>query len=131
MKKLSLVLSGALLSAVLFTAGLLVTPRTTAAQSGSNPFQMTVSGPHTACTVTAGQTNFCFATDGFWQSINGAAYTQLGVGATGPAGPAGPAGAAGATGPAGPQGPAGTSGGVASVNGKTGVVILTATTTVQ
>jgi hypothetical protein len=45
-------------------------------------------------------------------------------------GSVGPAGPAGATGPQGPTGPAG-SGGVASVNGKTGAVVLGATTTLQ
>lgn len=59
---------------------------------------------HTSCNVTVGATSFCFASDGLWQSINGAAFVQLGVAA-----------------------PAG----VISVNGKTGVVVLSATTTVN
>ena len=39
-------------------------------------------GAHTLCTVVPSTTAFCFATDGFWQSINGAAFAQ--VGASGP-----------------------------------------------
>jgi hypothetical protein len=95
------------------------------------PWQVGVTGAHTLCVVVAGQTNYCFAADGLWISLNGAAYVQMGVtGPIGPAGPAGPAGAAGATGPQGPPGTPG-SGGVTSVNGKTGVVTIAATTTLQ
>ena len=61
--------------------------------------QLTGNAPHTTCTVQAGQTIYCFANDGFWQSLNGAAFTQLGAPV----------------------------GGVTSVNGKTGAVVLTAT----
>lgn len=57
---------------------------------------------HTACVLSVGQTTICLASDGLWLSLNGAAFTQLGVAA-----------------------PAG----VISVNGKTGVVVLSATTT--
>jgi hypothetical protein len=64
--------------------------------------QLTGNAPHATCTVTTGQTTYCFASDGLWQSLNGAAYVQLGV--------APPAG-------------------VISVNGKTGIVVLSATTT--
>jgi hypothetical protein len=66
------------------------------------PWQVAVSGAHTLCTVTAGVTQFCFASDGLWWSNAGAAYAQLGV--------------------------AGTPG-VISVNGKTGIVTISATTT--
>jgi hypothetical protein len=70
------------------------------------PWQVTVTGLHTACivspvTVPASAT-LCVAGDGTWISINGGAYTQLGAG--------------GAS-------------GVVSVNGKTGVVVLAGTTT--
>jgi hypothetical protein len=71
---------------------------------GTNPFQVAVTGAHTLCAVTTGVTQYCFASDGVWQSLNGAAYTQLTAGA---------------------------GGGVTSVNGKTGVVVLGATTTIQ
>ena len=37
---------------------------------------------HTACVVTVGQTSLCLASDGVWQSINGAAFTQLGAAVT-------------------------------------------------
>jgi len=56
--------------------------------------QVTATGLHTQCTVVVGETHFCFASDGLWQSLNGAAYTQV------------------------------VAGGVVSVNGKTGVVTL-------
>lgn len=46
----------------------------------TNPFQMSVGpGLHTACTVTASTTTYCFANDGLWVSLGGAAYTQVGV----------------------------------------------------
>jgi Collagen triple helix repeat (20 copies) len=102
----------------------------------------------------SGTTALCFVSTGLYQSINGATYTLVGAGTVGPVGPQGPAGPAGAVGPAGPQGAAGAtgpqgpvgatgpvgpagpqgppgSGGVTSVNGKTGVVVLAATTTLQ
>lgn len=88
------------------------------------PYQLTVVGVHTSCTIAVNTTSYCFAADGLWQSLNGLAYTQIAVGAAGPAGPTGPQGPIGLQGP---QGPAGSSGGVVSVNGKTGVVQLTAT----
>lgn len=54
----------------------------THAQAAGTPFTITVSGLHTACDpIVAGTTKFCYAQDGLWQSLNGAAYTQLGVGA--------------------------------------------------
>jgi len=105
-------------------------------------------GTHTACTPSPNQTVFCFVSDGLWQSLNGATtFTQVGIagpagpaGPQGPAGPVGPQGVAGVAGPvgptgpvgpAGPAGPVGPAGGVTSVNGKTGVVVLSATTTVN
>jgi hypothetical protein len=74
----------------------------TAHAQAAVPWQVAVSGAHTLCTVTAGVTQFCFASDGLWWSNAGAAYAQLGI--------------------------AGTPG-VISVNGKTGVVTISATTT--
>lgn len=61
------------------------------------PWQVGVTGLHTACTTTAGATSYCFASDGLWVSLNGAAYVQVGT-------------------------PTGTL--VTSVNGKTGTVVL-------
>lgn len=58
---------------------------------------------HTSCNVTPAATSYCFASDGLWQSLNGAAYTQLGVAV----------------------------GGVTSVNGKTGAVVISASTTLN
>jgi hypothetical protein len=54
---------------------------------------------HTACVVKVGFTSYCFAFDGEWVSLNGAPFVQL-VASVPP---------------------------VLSVNGKTGVVVLTAT----
>lgn len=42
------------------------------------PYSFSVSAPHTACPAAAtGVSQFCFATDGEWQSLNGGAWTQL------------------------------------------------------
>jgi hypothetical protein len=42
------------------------------------PWQVGVgSALHTACTVTASTTTYCFANDGLWVSLNGAAYAQV------------------------------------------------------
>lgn len=44
----------------------------------------TTSATHTACpAVVTGTSQYCFAADGFWQSIAGAAYAQLGASVTG------------------------------------------------
>jgi hypothetical protein len=44
------------------------------------PFQMAVgTATHASCTVTAATTQYCFASDGLWVSLAGAAYTQIGV----------------------------------------------------
>jgi hypothetical protein len=67
--------------------------------SNTVAWQVGVNGPHTTCAVVANQTNFCFATDGLWQSINGTPYAQIA-----------------------PTTPIGTL--VTSVNGKTGAVVL-------
>jgi hypothetical protein len=98
------------------------------------PFQMAVgTGLHTACTVTTGTTQYCFAADGLWVSLNGAAYAQITV----------TSGVTSFNGRTGAVLPAvgdytytqisGTppSAAVTSVNGKTGAVVLSATTTLQ
>jgi len=73
------------------------------AQTATTPLAITVAGLHTSCLpVAVGVTTFCFASDGLWQSLNGAAYVQLGVSIIPP---------------------------VTSVNGKTGAVVLGAVTT--
>lgn len=38
---------------------------------------------HAACVPTPAQTSVCLASDGLWQSINGAAFTQVGGAPTG------------------------------------------------
>lgn len=54
---------------------------------------------HTSCTPVPAQTSLCLNSEGLWQSINGTAFTQIGAV------------------------------GVISVNGKTGAVTISATTT--
>ncbi len=72
-------------------------------EAQSTPLTIVAQLAHTSCPVaTVGKTQYCFATDGLWQSLNGAAYTQLGVG----------------------------TGGVASLNGKTGALTITAVSSV-
>lgn len=125
-------------AALIFLALVVVAPFVVKAVRAQNPdlspYQFQVgSATHTNCTVNAGQTRFCFASDGLWQSINGAAYVQV-AGIPGPVGPPGPQGAPGPTGPqgiqgvagpigpvgpAGPQGPQGPpgAGGIQTING--------------
>jgi hypothetical protein len=112
MKKLAAVVLIALLAGIWLG-------RTVHAQSTA-PWQVAVSSAtHTSCTVTASTTQFCFASDGLWVSLNGAAYTQIG-GAAGVISWNGQTGAVVYTPPAPP---------VISVNGKTGAVVISATTT--
>lgn len=76
----SLLLMGAL-SGVLAWCSSIVYPRHATAQTAT-ALTFTAQLPHTSCLpVTSGKTQFCFATDGLWQSINGAAYVQLGASA--------------------------------------------------
>ncbi len=71
-------------------------------EAQSTPLTIVAQLAHTSCPVaTVGKTQYCFAIDGLWQSLNGAAYTQLGAG----------------------------TGGVASLNGKTGALTITAVST--
>jgi hypothetical protein len=63
--------------------------------SSSGPFQIQTPGLHTTCTIVPSQTEFCFAGDGFWISLNGGAYAQVVPG-----------------------------GGVTSINGQTGAVTI-------
>jgi len=101
------------------------------------PWQVTVSGAHTLCTTLSplGEATYCFANDGLWVSLNGAAFTQIGVVAvTGVTSFNGRTGAViPVTGDYTYTQIAGTppSAPVTSVNGKTGVVVLTGTTTIQ
>lgn len=41
---------------------------------------VSASVSHTNCPVTAGLTTYCYAGDGLWVSLNGAALVQLGAG---------------------------------------------------
>lgn len=46
------------------------------------PWQVGVgTATHTACTVIPATTQYCFASDGLWVSLNGAAYVQVQIGA--------------------------------------------------
>lgn len=89
-----------------FAVGVSIGDRSVKAQTASTVLQISGAwATHASCATVPGQTSLCLASDGLWQSLNGAAYAQVGVG------------------------------GVLSVNGKTGAVVLnastTATTTVQ
>lgn len=66
--------------AIGFFFGILLVDRSVVAQSP--PIQIQSSISHTACTVTASTTTYCFANDGLYVSLNGAAFTQIG-GSTG------------------------------------------------
>jgi len=87
---------------VIMGLGIYSLSRPANAQTVPTTLQLTGSAPHTTCAIVPSTTNYCFANDGLWQSINGAPYVQLT-----------------------PSTPSG----VISVNGKTGVVVITATTT--
>lgn len=95
----------------------------------SVPWQATVTGLHAVCTVSPvtvpPSTTYCFASDGLWQSVNGAAYTQVGIVAV--TGVSSFNGRTGAVVPVASDYP----NAVTSVNGRTGAVVLSATTTVQ
>jgi hypothetical protein len=83
------------------------------------PFQMAVgAATHASCTVTAATTQYCFAADGLWVSLNGAVYTQIGVVAV--TGVSSFNGRTGAVLPVPSDYPAP----VTSVNSKTGAVVL-------
>lgn len=80
------------------------------------PWQVGVSSAtHTSCTVVTGTTQYCFASDGLWVSLNGAAYVQVQTGTPVAAGVTSFNGLTGAVTYTPP---------VVSVNGKTGSVIL-------
>lgn len=112
-----------LIIAVLLVLTGLTTYKIAKAQVPNNPWQVGVSSAtHTSCTLVAGSTQFCFASDGAWVSVNGAAYVQVG-GTT--AGVISFNGRTGAVVPVASDYPAP----VLSVNGKTGTVVLGATAT--
>jgi hypothetical protein len=50
------------------------------AQSTTSQIGSVVAAAHTSCTVTTSTTQVCFATDGLWVSVNGAAYVQVQTG---------------------------------------------------
>jgi len=67
----------------------------------SAPIQIQSSVAHASCTAATGVTTYCFANDGLYVSLAGATFTPIG------------------------------GGGVTSVNGKTGAVTISASTTLQ
>lgn len=75
MKRLAVILAGLLILGLGFFLG---QRNTVKAQTSAPPWQVTVSGSHSLCTPVSGQTTFCFASDGLWQSLAGGAFTQLG-----------------------------------------------------
>ncbi|SRR6266404_4278337 len=93
-----------LLTAILLVLIGITIGRGARAQTVPTTLQLTGSAPHTTCAIVASTTNYCFANDGLWQSLNGAPYVQL---------------------------TPGTPNAVTSVNGKTGAVVIAATTTLQ
>ena len=106
---------------VLIFAGFLGGIKLAKAQVPNNPYQVGVStATHTSYTLVAGSTQYCFAFDGLWQSINGAAYVQVTPGVAGVTSWNGLTGVVVYTAPAAP---------VTSVNGKTGAVTIAATAT--
>jgi len=83
--------------AFILASAFLLNEKTLKAQTVVPPITIQSTIPHTACPVAAtGVTSYCFASDGLWESISGAAYTQLG---------------------------AAVAGGVTSFNGRTGAVV--------
>jgi hypothetical protein len=98
------------------------------AQTINVPFSYSVgTATHTSCpAVVASTTQYCFPADGPWVSINGATWQAIPLAAA----VAGVTSFNGRTGAVFPL-PSDYPNAVASVNGKTGVVVLGATTTVQ
>jgi len=122
-KLLAVVLSagavGVMLGFVL--SSMIISPPVHAQNPTLSPYEFqVVSATHTSCVVVTGATSYCFASDGEYQSLSGAAFTQLG--AQGPAGATGATGATGAPGPAGAKGAIGAQGiqGVQGIPGPIG-----------
>ncbi len=109
-----------------------------------------IAGYTMFCPIGTGQYYYCLSTTttcgtstAGWVLISGTAGPAGPTGSTGATGaqgaqgiqgipgPTGAAGAQGVAGPPGVTGPPGPSGGVSSINGKTGVVTISATTTLQ
>ena len=91
-----------ILIAVLFLAICLVAVGIHAQNPALTPSTLTIPAAvlHTNCAVSSGATVYCFAGDGLWISLNGAAFTQAGSG--------------------------GGTAGVTSFNGRTGAVVSAA-----
>lgn len=71
---------------VAFAGGSLGTRKTVQAQTPT-ALQLTGTLPHTSCTLSGtGSAVYCFATDGEWESINGAAFVQVQTGTAAAAG---------------------------------------------
>lgn len=64
-----------LVLAVVFVLGAWTGAQSTTSQIGS-----VVAATHTSCVVAVSTTQLCFATDGLWLSVNGAAYVQVQTG---------------------------------------------------
>lgn len=55
------------------------------AQTPSAPFSFSVSAAHTGCpAATPGVSQYCFATDGIWESLNGGTSVRVDVQAATP-----------------------------------------------
>lgn len=79
MRRFSFIIGAVLVFAVLWDGG-----TRPSVQAQAVPLTIVAALPHTACRpIEPATTQFCFATDGLWQSLNGAAYVQLGAAAPG------------------------------------------------
>jgi hypothetical protein len=68
---------GSFVVAFLILLGAASLPNVSAQNPTLTPYQFAVSAPHTNCVVIASQTNYCFASDGPYVSIAGAAYVSM------------------------------------------------------
>lgn len=75
-------LSALLTALILVIGGSALTIKLAKAQTLGPPISIESTSPHTACVISAtGATRYCFASDGLYVSLAGAAYVQLTGGA--------------------------------------------------
>lgn len=72
------IIAGMLLGALLVMGLDYYKVREVQAQAQSGPIQIQSSIAHASCTVTPNVTTFCFADDGLFVSLTGAAFAQVG-----------------------------------------------------
>jgi len=82
MKRFAIGLLFATYVVFVLTVTLLLNEKSLKAQTVVPPITIQSTIAHASCpAIAAGLTSYCFASDGLWQSLNGAAYVQLGVAA--------------------------------------------------